>query len=197
PVDEALHFLASFAMRIKVLEKGSYSILVEALDPEEGWKLRYFTVIEENGVVSAISVGNLGNFSLSRILQTHGQPAEVRIWAVSSISLYPMARFTLHLFYPDQGIYVIYAGETNKEEPLKICPANFTFHGNGGLVLWSPLEQKTFEDIGEINPLSDLTYSLIEEATNFSVETFYETYKDPANQSVCFEMPDPDLVSNP
>lgn len=187
--EEANAFLATFASSILELQPNLYGVVYENLPKELSYSWVGATLHVENGVVQTIRTG--AYFSISEIFEIYGQPTEIWIFADSQ-SINRQAPFTIALFYMDKGILGIYNGSTNKGETLEICPSTIGGDQQAWL-LWNPELNLTFEQAGANGLLfdthpSDRPLFQLEEVTNTDVATFYETYKDPENANVCFDM---------
>lgn len=152
-------------------------------------------VVVRNGIVeyinSRVSIGNtppgyLTTYLLPEFLGAYGQPAEV--W----LSTYPAAfennelPFVIVLFYPEQGIAVLYFAFGSREgEIVRGCPqqgpASF-------LSLWHAPLNYAFADIQKRAAVYNADFLALEEATALDVNTFYETFKD-ADNTTCLETP--------
>ena len=149
--------------------------------------------VDRGGVINQIKLAN--KITLNDFLTDYGKPQEIWIFAVSSDNISYDADFTIVLFYTDQGIMATFDGIAPKAKIINICPS--TMDEEIIFVLWPPNPRQTFTDVaGPIMSwasLDEFRFHPLKDATNMSIDTFYETYKDSKNAGVCFEMPDPDL----
>jgi len=126
-------------------------------------------------------------YSLDSVLGRYGQPSQVFIALLVGTEA---SGYGLLLLYDHLGIAVRYSGSATiiGYEPtiLRACPR---YDEVSPIILWlqspqqgTPLLQHalTPEEMPEFRPL--------EEATGMSVETFYETFRDP-HSGVCLEGP--------
>ena len=154
---------------------------------------RVYFYENQNGMVEQIQFSI--NYSLSKILIDYGKPEEIWIYGVSYLTIMPYAEYIIALFYPSQGLIVVYDAKTSKGEIIKICPSKT--ENSAYIILWSPLEQKTFKEIADPiilgAPPFQISFFPLELATNLSINDFYMTYKNENSSWICFDMPDPDL----
>jgi hypothetical protein len=149
-----------------------------------------FTI--QDGVIARIEIvigGAINTYNLSQILDVYGQPMEV--W----LSTYSRSRegslpFTTVLFYQEKGIVIAYYDEADEQDAqIKGCPQQYPAYV---LVVWSAEEDISFEEAvnnsQELGSFEELNYLSLEESTGLSVETFYETFKDPDNMT-CLKTP--------
>ncbi len=126
---------------------------------------------------------------VSNLLDEYGQPKEV--W----IRTYNQSRegdlpFDTVLFYPGKGFMVRYAkAATEQGDLIKGCPQDT---GAPILAVWSYDEELLFPEANSrtLNFTAEgWAYLSLEEATEMSVEMFYETFKDP-DKTICLETPE-------
>jgi hypothetical protein len=147
----------------------------------------------ENDIIESmeIELGHAPVERLSAFLKTYGSPGEV--WISTYSTEYPpgFLPFLVVLFYPNQGILAIFGPENTWLSSSKVhgCQMDGTPSKYG---LWSPEHEMTFMEAARefrLNPDEKGFLMLpIEEATEMSVEDFYQTYKEP-NSSTCIETP--------
>ncbi len=126
-------------------------------------------------------------YALPTILNMYGQPTEVWL-RTGSAPLEDYLPFTLKLFYEQHGFMMSYASQGVIEEgKVKSCFPTTTFVV---IASWSPLEDITYEEAHSPTSMFKTTeyeHSL-EEATGMTIDTFYETFNNPA-EPVCLETP--------
>lgn len=132
------------------------------------------------------SVGYLNFHALPTFLTTYGSPSEVGLFTYSSPREGELPFITI-LFYAEQGIaasYSINNGE-RQGEIVRGCiqdePVSF-------LSLWSADLNLTFEEVTTGSSALDRDYLSLEESTEMSIVTFYETFKNSEN-TTCLETP--------
>ncbi len=184
----AHNFLASFATRIAGAKSSgddtTYTARFQVPNQiSQDYISQHYTVI--NGTIEMIwaNMGNSHRYMLPQLLATHGQPAEVRLRTFSSVPDGDELPFFLMLFYPHQGILVMYSGFTyERDGQIPVCPQQT----GGVLWLWSPEREMAFEDFVPVEEGPE--YRSLEEATGWSIEQFYQTFVDPTNQT-CLKTP--------
>jgi len=147
----------------------------------------------ENDIIESmeISLGHAPVEKLSAFLETYGPPGEV--WISTYSTEYPpgVLPFLVVLFYPDQGILAIFGPEQTWISGSNVYGCQMdrmpSMYG-----LWSPGREMTFMEAARefrLNPDTEGFLMLpIEEATEMSVEDFYQTFKQP-NSPTCIETP--------
>ncbi len=130
---------------------------------------------------------DLQPYMLPRFLEFYGQPDKVLVKTFSSAPEGGWVPFRLMLFYPRQGVLVIYQGPNERvDQKIRWCPSKT----NIALWLWSPERELALEDVAGMGPnltAEELsTYLSIEEATSMDIEAFYESFKDTGAQA-CLE----------
>lgn len=149
--------------------------------------------IVKNGVIESIEVSldDTSAFSLSNFLNTYGKPEE--IWLNTYRTEYPVGvlPFLAALFYPQRGILATYS-PLNAEFNGDIIRACQWDNQPSMLGLWSPTQKITFMETARrfrMNPDEPGFLLLpIEDATEISVQTFYEIFKTPGIKE-CLETP--------
>ena len=127
-------------------------------------------------------------YSLDNVLNRYGQPSQVLIALLVGAE---SSGYDLFLLYDHLGIAINYGGSATiiQVEPLLIraCPQHDEV---SGITLWlqspqqgTPLLQRT------LTPDEMSYFRSLEEVTGMSVETFYETFKNPESE-VCLEGPE-------
>jgi hypothetical protein len=129
-------------------------------------------------------------YMLPQFLATYGQPSQVLLKAFSDApegdKLLP---FHLLLYYPQRGIMVRYIDLAEKRgEMLRLCLRQ----PGVAMWLWSPERTVTIEEIAAMRlgfPENELQFFRpLEAATGLSIEQFYQTFSQPANET-CLETP--------
>lgn len=128
-------------------------------------------------------------YMLPQLLITYGRPREILIRTFQEAPEGGWVPFHLLLFYQQQGILVDYQGPNERSgEQLRWCPQKT----NIALWLWSPERELTLQDVAQMGPNLPLeevrNYRSLEEATNMSLDRFYEVFKRSDNQA-CLETP--------
>jgi hypothetical protein len=187
--EEANAFLSTFASSILELRPNLYGVGYDDLPEGVSGGGVGATLSVERGIIQTIDADIY--YPMAEILEIYGQPSEIWIFADAQ-SINPKAPFTIALFYGDQGILAVYNGSADKGDTMDICPSAI-----GGpqqvWFLWNPELDLTFEQAGpnillfETRP-SDRPLFRLEEVSNIDIQTFYETYKDPANAARCFQV---------
>lgn len=152
----------------------------------------------ENDLVTYV----LANFShekfpLWKFLSEYNRPEEIRIFANGNYAgLGDSGDFVIVLFYPKNGIMAVFRGTSNQGKILHICLESKDFQPEYSLLLWDPSRSISFERAGQLLGLpvrnnSDIAkdYVMLQDVTNFDVETFAETYQQKDNQGKCFDVP--------
>lgn len=165
--------------------------------------LNYIEV--RDGIVTFIySFEPLQKTPIWKTLSIYGRPQEIRIYPSGNyygLGLNPYGEFTLVFFYPDLGIMASYSGRTNAGKILHLCLEEPTLYPHTNWLLWDPKELLTFTQAGDKLRLPakemkiGMEYLPIEEVTNISVDTFYQTYKIETNTTECFDVQDPDWIN--
>lgn len=148
-----------------------------------------------NGIVESIEMpvsrgdvfdGYLTQYTLPRLLDTYGTPAEVWVSTYRAAFENDDLPFFTVLFYPEQGIIASYSSNGVRQgDFVQGCPQE---NPVSYLVLMPPDTNQTFEQaVGESSAFN-MDYLSLEEATGMDVATFYETFKNPDN-TTCLETP--------
>jgi hypothetical protein len=169
--------------------------------PQHGLELEQSYIVRADETIEMISLlvlgspdfeeefaQDLGNYLLSQLLATYGQPSEVLLRTyLDPEGMYP---FHLLLYYPEQGIMVRYIDLAERDgEILRFCPKQPGIT----LWLWSPERRMTIMDIAitgvEGFPEDEVAYFRpIDEVTEMSIERFYQTFAQSADDT-CLETP--------
>ena len=145
----------------------------------------------DNGKITIIQPEiprNMSQTIISEVLRIYGQPSEV--WLDTyGYSLGEVNPFRLVLFYPDKGILVRYFDDADfQNEQVVGCFSGHT----GAIVLWDPELNLTFAEAlngtRALGTYGEQYYKPLEDATEMSVETLYQTYLDP-DTGTCIETP--------
>ncbi|MBM3152746.1 MAG: hypothetical protein FJZ96_11205 [Chloroflexi bacterium] len=146
----------------------------------------------QNDIATAINIGSFEGFSIyhmSRLLEMYGQPDEVWLHTYRSfLDIDPP--MDVVLLYKDQGILALYP--SSEEDIIDDTIIRGCFSTSPILYLWASGNPKTFREAADTFGLDyykwDKPIMPLKEATGMTVETFYETYRDPANDP-CIETP--------
>jgi hypothetical protein len=191
---EAYGILAPFAKDIDPQEPEPGNISHVPFSFPDSTERGAYLTYNKAGVVFQIETPE--NIPLPELLTTYGPPSEIRIHAIGVYTMDPVGRFTLVLFYQNQGIMAVYDGENEKSNFIHICPS-YIHEPQFAWLLWSPTEKLTFSDAGKMtlfphSPEEEEKYISLEKLTGMDVQTFYAQYKDPANQGKCMYIQAPD-----
>jgi hypothetical protein len=191
--NETLQFLSSFTYFLGFsYDSKEYQIAEFRIpSPLEGSITHWYLI--RGGIIDEIGVYNYDlapSYYFHEFLNNYGQPSEIwlRTYQLESRGSQP---FLIELFYPDQGIMVEYSG--GKMETvgniLRNC-LNGTGFNFPSIYLWSPDKKMSFEEAAkEFLDLKTLPAPQpLLEATGMSVQTFYQTFKDP-DTTTCLETP--------
>ncbi len=135
-----------------------------------------------------MNLNQTSNYQPSAILNTFGLPDEV--WLnTANASQDGHWGFIMNFFYPQQGFMLQYSVEGVQQND-RVQGCGFEQDDLILLGIWLPEEKLNFEAASSRGSgFAETTFALpLEEATGMSVETFYETFKDPANP-ICLETP--------
>jgi hypothetical protein len=152
-------------------------------------------ILVQNGIVERmrtyVSIGDpppgyLTQYELSAFLTTYGQPSEVWLSTYSSTFENNDLPFRVVLFYPEQGITVLYSDNgVSQEGIVSGCPQK----GPASYVrLDAPDLDLTFEEVISNVAVFNTYYLPLEETTEIDVATFYQIFRDPDN-TTCLETP--------
>lgn len=193
--EEAKAHLATFAKVIDTpdnLFKGF--VLPNSLEPENsfGMGLR----VDKRVKIVELIYTYRHDYRLDQMLSNYGQPAEVWLYADWNISVFPMnLRYTILLYYPDQGILAAYQGFGEIGDIYNICPSKIDYDGPQPILkLWSPQKQLSIEyviqnfapELGEFK-----RYDRIEnlDLQGMDVQKFFDIYQNSENENVCIQIP--------
>ncbi len=135
-------------------------------------------------------------YSLSQVLSTYGQPAEVLVFTYQVAMLNRPHPLSLVVFYPERGFMIEYVTDITYEGAapnlnLKNCPSlAYPYFG-----FWTPTEEITLKDVASWIPgyqlnkdwLNSGKFKTLEEATGMSIEEFYALYTN--DESACITTP--------
>jgi len=186
-------FLATVSLRTTISDGPSNDFSIDVMVPVPTKIFptpltHYFYV--KNGIVERMNIfpGYSTAYSLTAILGTYGQPAEVWLLTMSD-SPDGTLPFNVSLFYPEQGILVEYSDSktTLQGDRITSCPQKVRFPS---INLWAPELKITSTEAfsWRIGNREKSDYRPLEEATGMDVQSFYETFKKQGN-SVCLETP--------
>ncbi|MDH5508064.1 MAG: hypothetical protein OEZ02_12655 [Anaerolineae bacterium] len=185
---DAHNFLSSFAKSISY--DGDYHEYVMVLPDWDDIRLHFADFRVEDQVVDVIHLGN--PLSVSETLGQFGKPSQIWL-SIGSDGPIIAQGFYLTLFYQGRGIMKNFVGYPIVNDALiTICPNTISEYG-GPIWLWSPKRARSFQDIAKPHLRGYLleTHFLLDEVTDIGVDYFYDTYVDPSNAAVCFDMPNP------
>lgn len=144
----------------------------------------------QDGIVEQISSHDFEGISayhLPQFLSTYGPPSEVWLYTSSYMAEATAGLpFIVILFYPKQGILAAYS--TDGEPGAKLIVG--CLKQNPSLRLWSPKEALTFQKAANMFnwDVNDPPTLPLAEATDLTVEEFYQTFKSPS-EIPCLETP--------
>ncbi len=195
---EAKQFLATFVSSIEQGEGGIFS--------EDGKNYYYATNYSvhyeipgypdgagalfnvSNGIISSIEFGYKipDNFQLHNLLEDYGQPGKVFLQTYSNAPFYPWP-FRVILYYPDNHFIAFFEMDAQEQGDILLgCPQKIY----PSLSLFSADRIMPDQDIEAwtISPDSTNQLKEIGEASELSIEDFYNIYLNP-NASECIETP--------
>ncbi len=160
--------------------------------------------VSDNNVDLILALRPIEETPIWKTLSEYGKPSEIRILPMghyAGVGFDVPGEFTLVFYYPEQGIMAAYSGDTEAGKVLHACPVNTTLSPDSWWLLWYPQKPLTFAQAGTelhlpqkgIDSIEE-DYLSIEEVTDFTVDTFYETYRVEANAAQCFDIQDPEWV---
>jgi hypothetical protein len=128
-------------------------------------------------------------FTLPQILQTYGAPSQILIRPLPTDPEFPQNTqypFDFILYYPEQGFLVEYiAIRTDTSSSYSGCPTKSIIE----ISAWDPKETVSLEDAmggfsrtGSVNPSNLSNFKPIQDVTTYTVQSFYETFRDPRIQ---------------
>lgn len=133
--------------------------------------------------------------SIDQLQNQYGKPSQVYLFVLGVLPSDNVEKFNFILSYQEQGFFVVYSGATQNQANLKICPSKIN---NGPYFwLWDPQDHEAMSTIvGGSSyrfPYDWSRYQEIAVATKdkITVDSFYETYSNPANTNVCFQVHSP------
>jgi hypothetical protein len=193
------NFLESFARVRKnsPSQPSGYTILVPNLvnpPPEnEDWFATIY--LDDNDVVKYIE-GNRKKISIDQLMSKYGIPDEIKLFILGVLPSDKVEKFRFVFSYKKQGFLIIYDGEAENKNLLNICLSNIT--DDPSFWIWNSEDDSAFAIITEDKLYSSFwnnwsQYQEISIATKGEVtlDSFYETYTNPANIDVCFQVPSP------
>ena len=158
---------------------------------QEGHIQQHYVV--RDGIIEVIVAdpGDSQNYTLPQLLAAYGQPTELWVRTFSMVADQDDGElpFFVLLHYQQRGIWAEYIGLTcTKDAQIPLCPQ----YAGVLLRLWSPGHGTALEDLDTIvdgiSKAEAPYYRFLEEATNWSIEQFYQTFVQPDNQT-CLETP--------
>jgi hypothetical protein len=122
-------------------------------------------------------------YSLDQVLTRHGMPTQVTLYMQGGAEPGAGGEYALQVVYDNLGFLIVYGGESIVKTPnlLKACPI-FDQIGTLFLKLQSP---ETGKPVLQLEPnVADAI--ALEKVTGMDLETFYETFREPASKT-CLE----------
>ena len=153
--------------------------------------------LDENSTVKYINARRY-YLPIDQLLNQYGKPNQIYLFILGVLPSDSTEQIAFLLSYEKQGFFVVYSGETQNQSLLEVCPSN----ANGDLYfwLWNPQEigaMSTIVNGGSSYRFSDdwANYKEIAKVTNeeVTVDSFYNTYTNPATADVCFQTPSPSV----
>ena len=136
------------------------------------------------GGISSIQIGRLHidySIQLDQMLEVYGPPTQIFMKTFSNAPEFPLP-FTLVLFYEDQGIMAIYDYDAERVgDVIRSCPMPV----GTVLWLWSQIIEMDDGDIEfrALGPDPSKPLRLLEEVTDYTIDSFHQTFKDASNQT--------------
>ena len=129
-------------------------------------------------------------FSLTHLLATYGKPTEV--WVRVNPFMAPPFQVFMAIFYPENKTIVRFSRHDAQYSRPGVVSACFDSYQEISYQLtidiWSTVQSKTWRDFKPFSNRETVPPPL-EDAIGMDLDTFYETYKNPAVEP-CFEFPD-------
>ena len=159
--------------------------------------LRKMNLILENyGTKNGVYTGLYGSpdfkyYEINKILTKYGEPSEVLVgaWLLEPRSGAEYEKFTISLYYPENGFLIEYEGNVEKkiDQKWNLCPWNV----NVNITSWDPNTKPALEQLDLDNADTWIPYNLdyfksIEEASGLKVDEFYDLFKNDQTQT-CIE----------
>ncbi len=197
---ETKQFMSSFSNFVGIIGKPNEFQIAEFDIPtsentgpiEQRFGIKNNTVIE----ITNIYFGNItSSYNLVEMLTTYGQPDAILL------SAYYEPRYSAYMnvvavFYLKQGILAEYYdnGGVLKGETLEVCPQQADYPH---LDLWAPENNLNIQEATEkyLDTINWPTYKSLVAATGMNIETFYNTFKDP-NNNTCLQLLTTDWPKN-
>lgn len=135
---------------------------------------------------------------IDQLFRRYGKPEEVYLYILGVLPSDGVEEFGFLFSYNTQGFFLTYTGKTPNQPLLNICPSDLD--DGPYFWLWDPLDNEAMNRIVNGGPdyyfYGDWSqYQEIAIATKGEVtaDSFYETYSNPANANVCFQIPSPSI----
>jgi len=148
-----------------------------------------------DGIVEQIFLGQ--PYPLNKLLVDYGKPTDIQITIGDEIfeEFSSEGQYTIILFWRDQGILAADDGKVEKIKPLRICMNKLDKGGHPAFWLWDPARKRTIEEVAGNSGLFGSApfqrkFHSLKEVLDIDIETFYQTYLDPANANTCFNISD-------
>ncbi len=136
------------------------------------------------------------NLLVDQLFRTYGKPEQIHLYILGVLPSDGVEEFTFLFSYRSQGFFLSFTGKTPNQPSLEICPSRII--EGPYFWLWDPKDNEAMNIIVSGGPdyyfYGDWPkYQEIAIVTNgeVTVDTFYETYSNPANVTVCFRTPSP------
>lgn len=179
----------------------NYSNNIESIDIIDGAEFGYLILSFSQGMVTSVWSAIYPDSSIPEILSDFGKPEEIWIWARISPDHDRLVK--LELFYPQQGILLVYHhseiffGIDSHPEKAVVC-----FDRRPEVTVWLPERNLSIYDVSttHIDPILarmylslgiyDLSrmYLSLEEFSGMNIDRFYEIFKD-NDGTTCLDTP--------
>ena len=134
-------------------------------------------------------------YLLPQILSNYGRPNEIWVatWQLNPISKSEWNPFTLVLYYKDLGFIIQYKSPAiKKSNDIIACPNEIQID----ITVWNVKQETKLESIiskggssqFNLNPNNMNYFRTIDKGTDYSLDQFYQTFKDPNNRE-CIKTP--------
>jgi hypothetical protein len=149
-----------------------------------------FSSDDESKMIDIIATGT--SQPIREFFEKYGLPDQIFIEASERVGVGPGFYF-IYMFYPSLGIVANISGESEfvrrgEEDFTILCQDYLYEYGQGvGLILFSPENPKTFEDL-TYDPAEYHPPEPLEEATNMTIGEFYELLMGQSPDK-CLEIP--------
>jgi len=196
-INHAKELFASFSQNI--YESENFRGFMAYISPPPEYSNSPYVIVKfssDGNIIDTIFTFRY-KYPIKDLLEEYGEPNESYFYLSDPLS--SPAEFDLVFFYSDQGFVASYDGEVEYGEKVEIC-SNTPFSGQDGpyLILWSPDNQKTLNELQRINPTSfmndlELYVPLEEVLINAKLDDFFTMFINSADQSNCLEIANPNI----